>query len=88
MIDESAAVLPLWMLISATFGFMLGEALGGSGRIRKYLEQTNDDLRAQLQQAQPGESNLGKELNRQGQLLNEIHHYLLPVTKGHEKPAS
>ena len=26
MIDESTAVLPLWMLISATFGFMIGEA--------------------------------------------------------------
>ena len=88
MIDESAAVLPLWMLISATFSFMLGEAAGGSGRIRKYLEQTNDDLRAQLQQARPGESNLSEELNRQGQLLNEIHLYLLPVTKGSEKPAS
>ena len=53
MIDESAAVLPLWMLISAAFGFMLGEALGGHGRIRKYLEQANDDLREQFQKTQP-----------------------------------
>ena len=29
MIDESDAVSPLWMLLSATFGFMIGEALGG-----------------------------------------------------------
>ena len=88
MIDESAAVLPLWMLISATFGFMLGEALGGQGRIRKYLEQANDDLREQLQQGRPGESKLSEELSRQSQTLDEIHRYLIPVTKGSEKPTS
>jgi hypothetical protein len=48
MIDESAAVLPLWMLLSAALCFMLGEALGGQARVRKYLEQANDDLRDQL----------------------------------------
>jgi hypothetical protein len=52
------------MLISAAFGFMLGEALGGQGRIRKYLEQANDDLREQLQQGRPGESKLSEELSR------------------------
>ena len=88
MIDESAAVLPLWMLISAAFGFMLGEALGGSGRIRKYLEQANDDLREQLQQRRPGESKLSEELDRQNQILNELHHYLIPVTKGSAKPTT
>ena len=51
MIDESAAVLPLWMLIAATFGFMVGEAVGGQARVRNYLEQANDDLREQLQAA-------------------------------------
>ena len=35
MIDESSAVLPLWMLLSATFGFMIGEAVGGQARVRK-----------------------------------------------------
>ncbi len=86
MIDESAAVLPLWMLVSATFGFMLGEALGGQGRIRKYLEQANDDLREQLQQSRLDESKLSEELSRQSQTLDEIHRYLLPVTKGSPKP--
>jgi len=88
MIDESAAVLPLWMLISAAFGFMLGEALGGSGRIRKYLEQTNDDLREQLQQGRPDKSKLSEELSRQSQILDEIHRYLIPVTKGPAQPTS
>jgi hypothetical protein len=36
------------MLLSAAFGFMVGEALGGQARVRKYLEQANDDLREQL----------------------------------------
>ncbi|SPE23266.1 hypothetical protein SBA5_380037 [Candidatus Sulfotelmatomonas gaucii] len=67
---------------------MLGEALGGKGRIRKYLEQANDDLREQLQQGQPGESNLSEKLDRQSKILNEIHRYLIPVTKSPETPTS
>jgi hypothetical protein len=46
------------MLLSATFGFMIGEALGGQARIRRYLPQANADLRDQLQEAQSGASNL------------------------------
>ena len=64
MIDESAAVLPLWMLISATFGFMIGEAIGGQARVRKYIEKANEDLREQLQKAQPGAPGLGMRLQR------------------------
>ena len=47
----------LWMLISAAFGFMVGEAIGGQARVRKYLEQANDDLREQLQSVQPSPIN-------------------------------
>jgi hypothetical protein len=88
MIDESAAVLPLWMLISAAFGFMIGEALGGQARVRKYLEQANQDLRKQLQQAWPAPSNLQQELNQQRRILNDIHKRIATVTKGPQKPAS
>lgn len=88
MIDESAAVLPLWMLISATFGFMVGEALGGQGRLRKYLEQANDDLRDQLQQVPPDGSNLRDVLDRQRHVINDIHKRIVAVTKGLQKPAS
>jgi hypothetical protein len=88
MIDESAAVLPLWMLISATFGFMIGEALGGQARLRKYLEQANDDLRDQLQQASPAGSNLREVLDRQRHVINDIHKRIVAVTKGPQKPAS
>ncbi|MDR3717770.1 MAG: hypothetical protein P4K98_03150 [Bryobacteraceae bacterium] len=86
MIDESAAVLPLWMLISATFGFMIGEALGGQARVRKYLEQANEDLRDQLQEAQSGEPDLQRELTQQRRAIDDIHRYLIPVTKGVQKP--
>ena len=88
MIDESAAVLPLWMLISAAVGFMLGEALGGQARLRKYLEQANQDLRKQLQQVWPAPSNLQQELTQQRRIINDIHKRIVTVTKGPKKPAS
>ena len=87
MIDESSAVLPLWMLISATFGFMIGEALGGQGRLRKYLEQANADLPDQLQQAPADASNLREALDRQRHVINDIHKRIVAVTKGLQKPA-
>ena len=88
MIDESAAVLPLWMLMSATFGFMIGEALGGQARVRKYVEQANEDLREQLQKAQPGAPSLHRELDQQRRILNDLHKRIIAVTKGVQKPAS
>ena len=88
MIDESAAVLPLWMLISAAFGFMVGEAVGGQARVRKYLEQANDDLREQLQAAQPTPSTLQQELSQQRRVINDIHKRIAAVTKGLQKPTS
>ena len=88
MIDESAAVLPIWMLLSATFGFMIGEAVGGHARVRKYLEQANDDLREQLQAARPEASDLKQELIRQRHVINDIHKRIAAVTKGLQKPTS
>ncbi len=88
MIDESAAVLPLWMLISAAFGFMVGEALGGQARVRKYLEQANDDLREQLQEARPSAPDIQQELRQQRRVINDIHKRIAAVTKGLQKPTS
>jgi len=88
MIDESAAVLPLWMLLSAIFGFMIGEAVGGQARVRKYLEQANNDLREQLQAAQPGASHLEQELTQQRRIINDIHKRIAAVTKGFQKPTA
>jgi hypothetical protein len=88
MIDESAAVLPLWMLLSATFGFMIGEALGGQARVRKYLEQANEDLREQFQQVQSNQPTLQRTLDQQRRVINDIHKRIVAVTKGLQKPAS
>ena len=88
MIDESAAVLPLWMLLSATFGFMIGEALGGQARVRKYLEQANADLHDQLEETQPGASNLHRALDQQRHVVNDIHKRITAVQKSLENPAS
>ena len=88
MIDESAALLPLWMLLSAASGFMVGEAVGGQARVRKYLEQANDDLREQLQKVQPSPSTLQQELNQQRRIINDIHKRIAAVTKGLQKPTS
>lgn len=88
MIDESAAVLPVWMSISAALGFMLGEALGGQARVRKYLEQANDELREQLKTVRPNPSNLQKELHQQRRVINDIHKRIAAVTKGLQKHSS
>ncbi len=87
MIDESAAVLPLWMLISATFGFMIGEALGGQARLWKYLEQANEDLRQELEEARSCEAPLHTALQQQRRIIDDIHKRVVAVSKGLEKPA-
>ena len=88
MIDESAAVLPLWMLIAATFGFMVGEACGGLARIRKYLEQDNDNLRDQLDRERSSEASLQQELKHQRGVLHDIHKQVAAVSKALQKRLS
>lgn len=88
MIDESAAVLPLWMLIAATFGFMVGEACGGLARIRKYLEQDNDNLRDQLDRERSSEASVQQELNHQRGVLHDIHKQVATVSKALQKHPS
>jgi hypothetical protein len=61
------------MLISATFGFMIGEALGGHARLRKYLEQANADLREQAEETEPATSQLLSALDQQRRVVNDIH---------------
>jgi hypothetical protein len=88
MIDESTAVLPLWMLISAAFGFIIGETCGDHFRLRKHLQQANEDLRDQLQSAQPSTETLHSALNQQRSVINDIHKRVVAVSKGLQKPAS
>ena len=88
MIDESSAVLPLWMLIAAAFGFMAGEACGNNSRHRKCLEQANEDLREQLQRADGREKPLAQAMKQQRSVINDIHRRLMAVSKALEKRPS
>jgi hypothetical protein len=88
MIDESAALLPMWMVLSAAFGFIIGDLCGDLYRHRKCLEQDNADLRAQLDQNSSNDQAQRRELKQQRGILNDIHKQILVVTKGLSKPTS
>jgi hypothetical protein len=88
MIEESADFIPIWMLLSAAFGFLIGEAFGDSRRHRKCLEQANEDLREQLQNNPSNTTLLRSALDQQRRVINDIHKRVVAVTKGLEKPTS
>jgi hypothetical protein len=88
MIDESSAVLPIWMLIAAAFGFLVGEACGGLARIRKYLEQDNEHLREQLDNERNSEASVQHELKHQRGVLHDIHKQVSVVSKALQKRPS
>jgi len=86
--SEAQDFIPYWMLLSAAFGFIVGEACGGHARLRKYLEQANADLRNQLQNAQSCSTNPQCALAQQRRVIHDIHKRIVTVTKGLEKPTS
>ena len=89
MIEESAAdFLPIWMLLSAAFGFLIGDAFGDSTRHRKCLQQVNDDLRDELGKAHANEEPLHLALRQQRGVLNDIHKQITAVTKALQKRPS
>ncbi len=88
MIDESAAVLPIWMLLSAAAGFMLGEAIGDSRRHRKCLEEANDDLRDQLKKDRVCKESLHQAIKQQRGVINDIHKRVVALAKGMTNPSS
>ena len=88
MIEQSADFIPIWMLLSAAFGFLIGDAFGDQTRHRKCLEQANADLRDQLQNAQSCAPTMQHALDQQRRVINDIHKRIIAVTKGLEKPAS
>ena len=87
MIEESADFIPIWMLLSAAFGFLIGEAFGDSRRHRQCLEQANEELREQLQNNPSNTTLLRSALDQQRRVINDIHKRVLVVTKGLEKQA-
>jgi len=88
MIDNPADLLPIWMVLSAAFGFIAGEAFGDSRRHRKCLEEANDDLRDELEKAHAFEEPIHRELKRQRGVINDIHKHVTAVTKALQKRPS
>jgi len=88
MIENSADFLPIYMLLSAAFGFLAGDAFGDSTRHRKCLEQANDDLHDQLEKARAFEEPLRREFKRQRGVINDIHKQMTTVTKALQKRPS
>ena len=88
MIEEAQDFIPIGMLLSAAFGFLIGDAFGDSTRHRKCLEQINDDLRDQVDKARAFEEPLLRELKQQRAVINDIHKRMTAVTKGLQKRSS
>ena len=77
---ENTASIPLWMLIMAAFGFMIGWALGDEVRRRKNAEERVDELRDQLKH-----SAVPAQLREIRSVINDAHRHILAVSKGLEK---
>lgn len=88
MIENSADFLPIYMVMSAAFGFIIGDAFGDTTRHRKCLQQINDDLRDELEKARAFEEPLHLELKRQRGVINDIHQKITAVTKALQKRPS
>ena len=81
MIEEAQDFIPIWMLLSAAFGFIIGDAFGDSTRHRKCLEQANADLRDQLDNTHANEQSIHRELKQQRGVINDLHKQMRAVTK-------
>ena len=88
MIENSADFLPIYMLFSAAFGFIIGDAFGDSSRHRKCLQQANEDLRDRLDEALAGGEPINRQLKQQRGILNDIHRRVTAVSKALEKRPS
>jgi hypothetical protein len=54
MIEKLADPIPIWMVLSAAFGFLLGELAGDYNRRRKCLQREDSELRDRLNAAPDG----------------------------------
>ena len=45
MTENPADFVPIWMILSAAFGFIIGDACGDYRRHRHCLQQANEELR-------------------------------------------
>jgi hypothetical protein len=88
MIEQSADFTPIWMLLSAAFGFLIGDTFGDQARHRRCLEESNTELRDRLEMAQPFPPDLHRTLEQQRKVINDIHKRVIAVSKGLGKSAS
>jgi hypothetical protein len=88
MIEQATDFLPIWMVLSAAFGFIAGEAYGDQARHRKCLEQANEDLRNQLQNVPTCSPTIKTALDQQRRIINDLHRRVVAVTKSLEKHPS
>jgi hypothetical protein len=87
MIEKAEDFVSMWMLLSACFGFLVGEMCGDYNRHRKCLQRENDELRDRLDAAPDGKP-IQRALKEQRGVINDIHRRLVAVSKGLEKQAS
>jgi hypothetical protein len=82
MIDEAQDFIPIWMLLSAAFGFVVGDGFGESIGRRKCLEQTNAELRDELEKTHADrKASLHQELKQQRRVINDIHKRVVALSK-------
>ena len=88
MTDNPADFIPIWMLLSAIFGFVIGDVCGDYRRHRNCLQEANEELRVRLDEAAPDTKPIQRALKEQRGVINDIHSRLLAVSKGLEKRLS
>ena len=66
MTENPADFIPIWMILSAAFGFLLGEVSGDSSRHRKCLQEANEELRDRLQEANTDTEPIQRALKENG----------------------
>ena len=80
---ERMAMIPVWIMLAAAFGLIIGWACGELVSQRDCAEEKVEDLRAQLKHA-PGLLQ-ERELREMRSVLNDAHKHILAVSKGLEK---
>jgi hypothetical protein len=76
------------MLLSAIFGFLIGEVCGDNSRHRKCLNESNEELRDRFQEATTATEPIHRAIKEQRAVINDIHSRLVAVSKSLEKHTS
>jgi hypothetical protein len=88
MTEEATAFIPLWALIFACFGFVIGWALGDEVRRRRNAEEKVDELRDRLESAAEAVPAQNRQLKEMRSVLNDAHRLIHAVSKSLEKRPS